>query len=220
MHCGVCPGFYRYGNASKMPESPMAASTCKNSDDQNIEQRLFYRVRDTLDIALGVKFMKRNFGNPLSRIFRGGVVLSEFESWSVGQLVAELPPALRETVEAQFNAYSLAQREVDGRALNFYPRRSEMQGRFSVPTLPMEAEEAPLMRMKLATKNPPSALNAVLHAVNGRAFCVSFSKDTRPLARASGFEVKKVVHAWRSNFRLADAQQAVPSDRADERRIG
>lgn len=153
--------------------------------------------------------MKRDFGNLLSRLLHGSVVLSEFEAWSLGQLVTALPMHLRETVEAQFNSYSLAFREVDGRALNFYPPRNQTLKRLLVPVLPMEADEAPLIRITISIKDPPLIVNAVLHAVNGRAFCVSFDKDTRPLAHASQFEVKKIVHSWRSNFPLADAQHDI-----------
>jgi hypothetical protein len=39
------------------------------------------------------------------------------------QLVASLPPPLRSAVESQFDAYNLVQREVDGRALNFYRKK-------------------------------------------------------------------------------------------------
>ena len=37
-----------------MPESSTATSTCENPCDQNVEQQPFYRVRDTLDIALAL----------------------------------------------------------------------------------------------------------------------------------------------------------------------
>lgn len=62
----------------------------------------------------------------LSRFLRGGVVLGALEGWALQTLVSSLPPELRQIVEAQFQRYVLVQREVDGRALNFYPRRSEI----------------------------------------------------------------------------------------------
>ena len=133
------------------------------------------------------------------------MLLSELESEIMKRLVSELPAELRETVEAQFSAYELVQREVDGRALNFYPRRKEMRGRFSAPLLQMEVAEAPLVRMQFLIGNPPVVLHAVLTAVQGRAFCVSFSQDVRGLPSPARLEVSKVVHAWRSNFKIASA---------------
>lgn len=149
--------------------------------------------------------MKTSFGTAISRFLRGGVLLSELESEITKRLVSELPAELRETVEAQFSAYELVQREVDGRALNFYPRRKEMRGRFSAPLLQMEVAEAPLVRMQFSVGNPPVVLHAVLTAVQGRAFCVSFSQDVRRLPSPATLEVSKVVHAWRSNFKIASA---------------
>lgn len=149
--------------------------------------------------------MKTEFGTPLSRLLRGGVVLSNLEGWALQTLVTSLPLELRQTVEAQFQRYVLVQREVDGRALNFYPRRREIRNLYA-PLLKMEIEDAPLLRIKISIANPPSTLHAVLHAVLGRVFCVSFSEDVRPFANASGFEVEDVKHSWRSNFSLAKAQ--------------
>lgn len=145
--------------------------------------------------------MKTTFGTPLSRFFRGGVLLSELESEIAKRLVSELPADLREIVEGHFAAYELVQREVDGRALNFYPRRKDMPNRFSAPLLQMDVAEAPLVRMQFSLGNPSVVLHAVLTAVQGRVFCVSFSQDVRPFKDLAILEPVKVVHAWRSNFK-------------------
>jgi hypothetical protein len=145
--------------------------------------------------------VKTTFGTTLSRLLRGGVLLSELESEITKRLVSELPTDLRATVEAQFSAYELVQREVDGRALNFYPRRKDMPNRFSAPLLQMDVAEAPLVRMQFSVGNPSVVLHTVLTAVQGRVFCVTFSQDVRPLKNPATLEVLKVVHAWRSNFR-------------------
>jgi len=160
--------------------------------------------------------MRTQFGTRLSRFLRGGIVLSALESWTLQSLVSSLPPDLRQIVEAQFQRYVLVQREVDGRALNFYPRRSEMKEGLSAPVLQMEAEEAPLVRIKFSVAGHERSLHAVLTAVLGRAFCVSFSNDVRPFSAASGFELENVEQSWRSNFNLAKAQQAVQPDRRED----
>src|SRR5690606_41300816 len=128
--------------------------------------------------------MRTQFGTRLSRFLRGGVVLSALEGWAVRTLVSSLPPDLQQIVEAQFQRYVLVQREVDGRALNFYPRRSELKGGLNAPLLQMDREDAPLVRIKISVANPSCTLHAVLSAVLGRAFCVSFNEDVRPFAGA------------------------------------
>lgn len=146
--------------------------------------------------------MKTQFGTALSRLLRGGVVLSELERWALCALVSALPEELKQIVEAQFERYVLVQREVDGRALNFYPQQSELKGGLNAPLLQMDTEDAPLVRIKISVANPPGKLHAVLSAVLGRVFCVSFNQDVRPFSRASGFEIQGVEQSWRSNFRL------------------
>lgn len=167
--------------------------------------------------------MKRHFGSILTRWLRGGVSLTDFEWWVLDRLVSELPLELRRIVEAQFQQYVLVQREVDGRALNFYPRGKDLKqvrnGVWSlpVPLLPMKCEVAPLMKVHAHVKVPMTDLHAVLGAVSGRAFSISFSEDVRRLTNASGFEVKEVTHAWRSNFSTAQAQQALAGDARNAR---
>ena len=133
-------------------------------------------------------------------------MLSDFEWRVLDALVSKLPTHLRETVEAQFDTYVLVQREADGRALNFYPPNTALrklrQGIWALraPKLPMESEVAPLMKLKIKLSRPPVEIGAVLRAVSGRAFCISFSEDVRRLRDASGFELADATHAWRSNF--------------------
>jgi hypothetical protein len=156
--------------------------------------------------------MKTAFGTPLSRLLRGGVLLSPIESWATQTLVSSLPQELRLIIEAQFERYVLVQREFDGRALNFYPRRRELRAGLRAPSLQMDLEDAPLVRIRMSVSEPHATLHAVLSAVLGRAFSVSFSQDVRPFAASSCFEVEEVVQSWRSNFSLAEAQQAIARD--------
>jgi hypothetical protein len=133
-------------------------------------------------------------------------------------LVSKLPTHLRETVEAQFDSYVLVQREADGRALNFYPSNKALRklrkGIWALPApkLPMELEVAQLMKLKIKLGTPPAELNAVLRAVNGRAFSISFSEDVRGFRGVSGFELAGATQAWRSNFPAGLAQQAHARD--------
>lgn len=173
-------------------------------------------MRARLSRALGSENMRPQFGTRLSRFLRGGVVLSALEGWTLQTLVSSLPPDLRQIVEAQFQRYVLVQREVDGRALNFYPRRSEVKAGLSAPALQMKREETPLVRIKFSIAGHGYSLHAVLTAVLGRVFCISFSSDVRPFAAASIFELENVEQSWRSNFNVTKAQQAVQPDRRED----
>ena len=143
--------------------------------------------------------MKRHFGSWASRLFRGGTTLSDSEYHILSLLVAELPPRLRERVEQQFDSYDLVQREVDNRTLNFYPRRPGVPLAAAI-ILKSKLEVAPLMRLNLSVAGQPEPLNAVLTAVRGRAFSVSFNRALSANVSPADMSVKKVTHAWQSNF--------------------
>jgi hypothetical protein len=142
--------------------------------------------------------MKRTFGNFLERLFGGGTKLSDVEFILLHQLIASLPLPLRSVVERQFEAYNLMQREVDGRALNFYRikggRANNMDG---LPVLEMVVEEAPLVRLTANISGDSEPLHATLIAVSGRVFCMALS---RPVRREGNVTVVDVKEAWRSNF--------------------
>ncbi len=135
------------------------------------------------------------FGGWLARALRGGVVLAPAEQWLLQELVAALPPHLRPTVESQLRCYNLAQREVDGRAINFYARPAS---RFSAPLLPMSAAPAVLVRVK-ASSGAAEPVHATLTAVSGQVFCMAISRCVQSLPAAS-LELAGITEAWRSNF--------------------
>jgi hypothetical protein len=135
------------------------------------------------------------FGNWLTRALRGGVALSPAEQWLLAQLVAALPEHLIATVQAQLRSYNLAQREIDGRAINFY-RRPALSPQ--MPLLPMSTAEAPLVRLT-ASLVPGEPVHATLNAVTGRVFCMALNRSVQGVP-ASVLRVIQVTQAWRSNF--------------------
>lgn len=143
--------------------------------------------------------MKRNFGNWLSRLFRSGAVLSPLEYDLLVALVRALPLPMRSIVIAQFESYNLVQREIDGRALNFYRMRNgrpnDMQG---LPLLRTARIEAPLMRISATIEGEREPIHAVLTAVEGRAFCVSLSRRVHHRIYGGIRQVTRVEQAWRS----------------------
>lgn len=148
--------------------------------------------------------MKRGYGSWIHRLLRGGAVLSAGEQQLLAALIAELPAHLRPVAEAQFAEYNLVQREVDGRALNFY----KVSLLSAVPLqvsqlLKSKLPEAPLIRLAVQT-GEPEPLHATLTAANGRVFCAAFSRRV-PQNPKSEFTVSEVVHAWKSNFPASSA---------------
>jgi len=143
--------------------------------------------------------MKRHFGSWASRLIRGGTTLNDGEHHVLTLLVSELPPHLREKVERQFESYDLVQREIDKRTLNFYPRRRGVPPSAEM-LLKSKAEVAPLVRIRVNVAGQSEALNAVLTAVNGRAFSVSFNRPVPKSVSAVDLSVGKVTQAWLSNF--------------------
>ncbi|WP_147330508.1 MULTISPECIES: hypothetical protein [unclassified Duganella] len=112
-------------------------------------------------------------------------------------MIDALPNELRETVQAQFEMYDLVQREIDGRALNFY-RTSSTPPIF--PLLTMERDESPLVKITFAPNDNFGLVHGTLTAVKGRAFTLSFSKRIDGIQDAEAMVVQKVTQAWRSNF--------------------
>ena len=135
------------------------------------------------------------FGNWLTRALRGGVTLAPAEQWLLARLVEALPCHLQPIVETQLRSYNLAQREIDGRAINLYRRPALLPG---MPLLAMWVTEAPLVRISVSV-DFGEPVHASLTAVSGRVFCMAFNCSVQALA-PSDLKVVRVTEAWRSNF--------------------
>jgi hypothetical protein len=145
--------------------------------------------------------VKRTFGAWITRLLRGGHTPTDAEHHLLCLLVGQLPPRLRATVERQFESYNLTQRESDGRALNFYRVRVGKSGALPVgPLLSSKLDVAPLVRISATVAGEIEPLHAVLTAVNGRAFSVSFNRAVSERVRPEALSVDKVTQAWKSNF--------------------
>lgn len=145
--------------------------------------------------------MKRTFGSWLTRFLRGGHRLTDGEHHLLSLLVMELPPHLRGKIESQFESYNLVQREIDKRALNFYRVRAWRSGVLPVtPTLKCKVAVAPLVKIKVTVASQVEPLHAVLTAVNGHVFSVSFDRPVPRMSKPADYQIEKVTQAWRSNF--------------------
>ena len=111
-----------------------------------------------------------------------------------------MPLHLRSVVSAQFDGYNLVQRESDGRALNFYRKKDGgAEALTDLPVIDHKQREAPLVRITATIGESSEPLHAVLTAVNGRAFCISFNRRPSRLEQNAAIHVKRTVEAWRSN---------------------
>src|SRR5690606_13057102 len=80
------------------------------------------------------------------------------EQWLLAQLVAALPGHLTATVQAQLRSYNLAQREIDGRAINLYRSPVLLP---QVPLLPMSVAEAPLIRLTASSDTDEPSMRSL-----------------------------------------------------------
>ncbi|WP_153065956.1 hypothetical protein [Xanthomonas campestris] len=136
------------------------------------------------------------FTDWLKGIFRGDVSLAPAEDWLLRQFVDKLPPHLMPIVQKQIASYNRMYREVDGRAINFYCRPEISSG---FPSLSMDSDEAPLIRITVSVNGADKPIHATLTAVHGRVFCMSFSQPVKHILPAS-MQLIKVKDAWCSNF--------------------
>lgn len=148
---------------------------------------------------MGVTHVKRDFSNLMTRILGGGVRLTDAEHFLVSALVERLDPEIRGVVESQFEQYNLVQREVDGRALNFY-RKS--RGRVVEPSalLDMKGTESPLIKIAVGVPGDKKPLRAVLTAVGGRAFCVTFDRAPPRPRLDPNVSVVSTTQSWMSEI--------------------
>jgi hypothetical protein len=137
------------------------------------------------------------FGNWLTRLVRGGVLLSPAEQWLLHQLAGNLPPHLKPVADQQLASYNLAQREPDERAVNLY-RRPSMRPDTPLFEMPPR-KDFPLTRITVSVAGSADPVHAVLTAVEGRVFCMSFNRSVKRLPVA-GMKLVEVRSAWRSNF--------------------
>jgi hypothetical protein len=142
--------------------------------------------------------VKREFGSWWSRLFRAGTTLSRLEFEFLLLLIDALPEAMKDVAETQFQAFNLVQREVDGRALNFYRMKGGKSDMKGLPLLETTQAEAPLVRISATVSGVTEPVHAVLAAVNGRVFSVTFSQRVDNLVSGRILEVTRVKQAWRS----------------------
>ena len=144
--------------------------------------------------------MKTKFGNLVTRILQGGVVLMPVEEALLRLSVEELPSALRSIIESHINACNLVQREVDGRALNFYRIKGGRVKRDDLQPLPIKPGEVKLLSVAFSIEVNAKEMHATLSAVNKYFFCMALSECLKPYKSSERIFLKRVKQSWRSNI--------------------
>jgi hypothetical protein len=148
--------------------------------------------------------MKTSFGNFFRRLMSNGVTLLPIEKNILTSLVEALPEGLQETARTQLQAYNLVQREVDGRALNFYRFRGFKIDRNGLPKLSIKPGTVRLLSISFTAPSLSKPIHVTMHAVDGYLFSISSSQDLRLVARVSEIQTVKIEASWRSNMISTD----------------
>ena len=135
------------------------------------------------------------------------------------QLIQALPQILRTPIEAQLNAYNLVQREIDGRALNFYRKKLRHLVRDDMPPLPVKTGEIKLLGLSFSISDFTQKIHATATAIDKYFFCISFSHDLRPFATHNIITIVDVTQSWRSNIEM-NAPQGTQPDVRNRRHTG
>jgi hypothetical protein len=159
--------------------------------------------------------MKTKFGNLLTRIFRAGVVLMPVEKALLRLSLEELPTALKSIVESQINVYNLVQREVDGRALNFYRIKGRRVNRDDLQPLPIKSGEVKLLTVTFSIEGNTEDMHATLSAVDKFFFCLAMSECLKPYKNSDRIFIKRVKKSWRSNV----VSNTTPIQRMNQTRL-
>jgi hypothetical protein len=144
----------------------------------------------------------------LRKLFDRGTDLTLLEAALLRQMVAALPDPLRSPVQAQMDACNLIQREIDGRALNFYRMVRGKPSREGLPALPIKPGEVVLLKAGFQIPGHGTLFHATLNAVNRQFFCLSLSHDLTQYAKENAVIMQETTPSWRSN--LVDAQSGAP----------
>ena len=155
--------------------------------------------------------MNFKFGNLFTRLFWGGVKLLPLEQAVLSQLVELFPEQFREILETQLEACNLVQREVDGRALNFYRMVRGRVTREGVPNLPVRSGEVLLLKMTFNLHDRPELIYATMTAIDRQFFCINLSQDLRPIGNYTKIVAQDVTNSWRSG--VVGAQHSVHRDK-------
>lgn len=131
------------------------------------------------------------------RILRGGTRPTSFEKLCIESCLTHLPEQIKDVANSQLAQYNLIQREIDGRALNFY--KIVRFNQISEPSnlLPIKSKDCVLLKIEIET-DTQEKLNVTLHATGYRIFCIQFSRSVSNLKSIKEISVTKCTQSWRN----------------------
>lgn len=145
---------------------------------------------------------KTQFGSAFQRLLRGGVRLYPVEERLIERFILAMPDNFQVPLQQQLNAFNLAQREVDGRALNLYRIKGGQVFKDNLPPLPCHAGEVKLWRCHAGFPDGKE-LHVVFTAVDRVFFGITTDQDIRPFRDLTDFTVNQTKQSWRSNLEHA-----------------
>ena len=132
----------------------------------------------------------------LMRIFRGGTRPTSFEKLCIEACLTHLPERIKDIANSQLAEYNLIQREIDGRALNFYKIVRFNQIAEPSNLLPIKSKDCVLLKIEVET-DAQEKLNVTLHATGYRIFCIQFIRSVSHLKSIKEISVTKCTQSWR-----------------------
>ena len=144
--------------------------------------------------------MKNVFGNIIARSFGGGVNLTAIEKELLELLPENLPPNIAKIIVQQIDLFNLVQREIDGRALNFYRLQRGKIDIASIPKIKTKKIETKLLSIAFEIEGESREFNATFTAIDGFFFCMNFSDDLRQYKKKSKLKVVKISKSWKSEL--------------------
>jgi hypothetical protein len=154
---------------------------------------------------------KTQFGTFWQRLWRGGVRLFPLEERLLEALLGHMPTPFLAPLQAQLDAYNLAQRQVDGRALNLYRMKGRRVARDDLPPLPCRMGETKLLRFQAVLPNS-EAIHVAFWAVDRYLFGFDTDRDIRPFGTIEQFEISHLRQSWRSAIEPASGDAAGEED--------
>lgn len=110
----------------------------------------------------------------------------------------QIPQTFHSALDAQLEAYNLAQRHVEWRGITFYRIRKWRVFRDDLPVLPCNAGEVKLLSLAVSPASDV-ALHVVFWAVRRYFFGFASGESLKPYRDITELRVLKVKQSWRSN---------------------
>ena len=141
----------------------------------------------------------------LTRLWKGGLIVSPLEAGLVHRFVDEMPLEFRSPLEAQIRSANLIQRDPDWIELRFYTMVDGSVNRSSLPPLPVHQGEVKLLSIAYHVGDGETR-HATFWSVDRQFVMVNFDRSIEVVRHHRDFEVVRVRQSWRSNLEPGSRQ--------------